>query len=49
MVDARDTQRLFDAGVVSLGIPVGCAGTVRDIADQFGPLRPENLLAMMAK
>lgn len=49
MVDVRDTQRLFDAGVVSLGIPIGCPGMVRDIADQFGAQRPENLLAMMAK
>ncbi|AMU19891.1 Uncharacterised protein [Mycobacteroides abscessus subsp. bolletii] len=49
MVDARDTQRLFDAGVVSLGIPIGGPGTACDIADQFGLLRPENLLAMMAK
>ncbi|ANO02632.1 hypothetical protein [Mycobacteroides immunogenum] len=49
MIDARDTQRLVDAGVFSLGIPIGGPATGRDAVDQCGRKRPGNLPAMMVK
>lgn len=39
MIDARDARRFVDAGVFSLGIPIGGPETGRDAVDQSRPQR----------
>jgi len=45
MIDARDARRFVDAGVFSLGIPIGGPETGRAVVDQSRPQRCGVVLA----